>query len=257
MKRFVFLPLLLILLCVSCGNDRVGEKIIISVLLPENPGEPFEDDLLEFIIPPLDLAKNIEPDIVLPTDRKKYSGSIIAPFPIFDSLEASIASLKVLQEHVKYNCYRSGHRSGFVGEGALRYKVMMCRIFVGSLITGDCMWRDRLVLGDTSLAYTVGFTSRALRDAFIESISGLINEDVFFEMVVNKRAKEGSYVLDRRYGLWVARVDNGMRWKYSSYHGMSLDIALPDDFPVFGVHIGAGGTSKDEECKRNLVGMRW
>ena len=79
----------------------------------------------------------------------------------------------------------------------------------------------------------------------------------FFEMVVNKRAKEGSYVLDRRYGLWVARVGNGMRWKYNNYHGMSLDIALPDDFPVFGVHIGAGGTSKDEECKRNLVGMRW
>lgn len=248
MKKIFFL-LFLISLSIGCETN-IEERFIKSVLFPDDPFN--EGNLYEFIIPPPDLTKNIEPDIVLRTDRKRDSWHHDI-YPIFDNLEAAIVSLKVMQEYIKGEC--DGWGKGFVGDTAVRYKMMLCHLYVGSLTTGDCLWKDSLRPFTYDFTFAVGFTSRALRDEFIDSVPYLFNEDVWWE-VVNTGTKQGSYMLDRRINLWVTYVDDSMRGRYRYYNGMSLDIALPDGFPVFGLLIFAGGT-RDEVCKRNALGMLW
>ena len=189
---------------------------------------------------------HIRPEPLLETDRVLRA---VRVYPIFDNLDAALLSMKAYQKYMFHTCgIEPAPGEYFVGKEAILRSEMMCGMFENSLVTGECEWTGGGRVPGRDMTYVVGFTSRALRDRFIESVPKTLSEeeDRWF-----RPAASDSY----RVKKWISVVDYRMRWDFANdgQGDLILAINLPNDFPVFCAELGPLGVDKDA-CKSHQIG---
>ena len=180
---------------------------------------------------------HIKPEPLLETDR--VWSLVSGAYPIFDNLDAALLSMKAYQKYMFHKCgIEPAPGEYFVGKEDILRSEMMCGMFENSLVTGECEWTGGGRVPGSGMGYAVGFTSRALRDRFIESVPKTFfdADDPWF-----RAAGSDSY----RVRTWISVVDDRMRWDFSFVESgdLILSINLPNDFPIFGaffVPLGGG-----------------
>lgn len=200
-----------------------------------------------------DQNSHIRPEVLLETDRVNPSWHFDShsPFvyPIFDNVDAALLSMKAYQKYMFYKCGIEPAPGGyFVGTEDILRNEMMCGMFQGSLVTGECEWTSGGLVPGRNMIYTVGFTSRALRDRFLESVP-----ETFFDADDPwwRAAGNDSY----RVRTWINVIDDRLRREYTSDNkgDRILAINLPNDFPVFCASLSPLGVGKDA-CKSHKIG---
>ena len=195
----------------------------------------------------------IRPDTVLATDKVTEVGVWFPViYPIFDNLDDARLSMKAYQKYVFQHCGMdlSGHGWKFGWEDII-FDEMMCGMFANSLVTGSCEHEGGGHIPGSGISYYVGFTSRELRDRFLESVP-----KTFFDADDPwwRAAGNDSY----RVRLWVNPITDGMRKFYAnsdrnSQQDLILTIHLPNDFPVFSASLSPLSGGKDA-CKSHELG---
>ena len=194
-----------------------------------------------------DQNPHIRPEVLLETDRVVFLGSLV--YPIFDNVDAALLSMKAYQKYMFYKCgIEPVPGEYFVGKEDILRNEMMCGMFQGSFITGECEWTGGGRVPGSDMTYIVGFTSRALRDRFLESVpkTFLDADDPWF-----RAAGNNSY----RVRTLITVINDRMRWKYAfdNQGDRILAINLPNDFPVFCALLGPLGVGRDA-CESHKLG---
>ena len=192
---------------------------------------------------------HIRPDTLLETDRVS-SFETWSPFvyPIFDNVDAALLSMKAYQKYVFRECGEGVPDERFVGILDSLSEVM-CGMFEGSLVTGECEWVGGGHAPGRDMIYVVGFTSRDLRDRFIESVPNTFPDEV------HPFGKEHWAWESYRVKKWINVIDDSIRWRYAydNQGDRILAINLPNDFPVFCASLKPVGFG-DAVCKAHNRG---
>ena len=185
----------------------------------------------------LDATKNydpnphIRPEVLLETDRVSPISSVV--YPIFDNVDAALLSMKAYQKYMFQKCgIEPVPGEYFVGKDDILRNEMMCGMFQGSLVTGECEWTGGGRVPGRDMTYRVGFTSRALRDQFIGSVPNA------FPNEVHPFGKLHWDWESYRVFTWINVIDDSLRRIFSSTIRSNtgeriLAINLPNGFPVF------------------------
>ena len=180
---------------------------------------------------------HIRPEVLLETDRV-FRSSPTTVYPIFDNVDAALLSMKAYQKYMFHKCgIEPAPGEYFVGKDDILRNEMMCGMFENSLVTGECEWTGGGSVPGRDMNYFVGFTSRALRDQFIESVPNT------FPNEVHPFGKHQWNWESYRVGTWIYVIGDSMRRKYA-YNNKGdriLAINLPNDFPVFGAELSPVG----------------
>ena len=187
-----------------------------------------------------DQNPHIRPEVLLETDRVSPSWTFV--FPIFDNVDAALLSMKAYQKYMFHKCgIEPAPGEYFVGKEDILRNEMMCGMFQGSLVTGECEWTGGGRVPGRDMTYTVGFTSRALRDQFIESVPNTFPDEV------HPFGKHHWDWESYRVRTHIFVIDDRLRWEYASDNtgDRILIINLPNGFPVFGASLGPVGVGKD------------
>ena len=197
---------------------------------------------------------HIRPDTVLETDKvRRIDTRFPLIYPIFDNLDDARLSMKAYQKFVFQHCGIDMLGTGWkYGWRDIIRDEMMCGMFANSLVTGSCEHEGGGQVPDATESYYVGFTSRELRDRFVESVP-----KTFFDADDPwwRAAGKDSY----RVRLWVSSITDEMREVYAnseprSQHDRILSINLPNDFPVFSASFVTLGGERKDVCKSHELG---
>ena len=197
-----------------------------------------------------DQNPHIRPEVLLETDRVIPSWSKVV-YPIFDNVDAALLSMKAYQKYMFQKCgIEPAPGEYFVGKDDILRNDLMCGMFQGSLVTGECEWTGGGSVPGRGMTYTVGFTSRALRDRFIESVPNA------FPNEVHPFGKEHWAWESYRVLKWIDVINDTRRRNYTSGNkgNRILAINLPNGFPIFGAELGPVGGDRHSICQAHKRG---